>query len=90
MAGFFDVIKGKNEGNNNNPAVEVNSAGEVSGSRPGSSSNAKASGSTKIDSPAASYARERAAAAKAQIEARKAMEQSRKAGGKEEEGEKAK
>ena len=77
MGGILDVFKG-GKGEDNAPAVAV--TGEVSGSRPGSTPS-KARNAANIDSPAASYARERAAAARAQIEARKAMEESRKNSG---------
>ena len=75
MAGLLDVFKGKGD-DQAAPAVAV--TGEVSGSRPGSSPSNKGRNASAVDSPAASYARERAAAARAQIEARKAMEESRK------------
>ena len=61
MGGILDVFKGK--GDDNAPAVAV--TGEVSGGRPGSTASNKGRNTSPIDSPAASYARERAAAARA-------------------------
>ena len=79
MAGIMDVFKGKGDDRIGASAV-VAMAGEVTGNRPGSApTNNNRRNGVNVDSPAASYARERAAAARAQIEARKAMEESRKA-----------
>ena len=74
MAGIMDVFKGKGDDRIGASAV-VAMAGEVTGNRPGSApTNNNRRNGVNVDSPAASYARERAAAARAQIEARKAME----------------
>ena len=56
MAGILDVFKGKTDERSNGQRVEASMSGEVSGSRPGSSSTPakKASGATQLDSPAAS------------------------------------
>ena len=78
MAGFLDAIKGKSDGRFGTPAVELSGPGGNSGNMAGDPSDGKGRNFLAAESSAANYARERAAAAKAQIEARKAMEESRK------------
>ena len=85
MAGFFDALTGRQDNKFNRPAVELSGAGGnlnnmVDMQRPEKplDRNYRAA-ELKGSSSSTEYARERAAAAKAQIEYRKAMEESRKA-----------
>ena len=75
MSSILDSFK--RPGGNAKPAMGLSGAGRSPASKNDNKSDSKGNISN-IDSPAANYARERAAAAKAQMEARKTLEESRK------------
>ena len=82
MSNFFDALTGKSDGKFTRPAVELSGAGGSIGNMPEDPEEKKGRKFFAADaknSSAAQLARERAAAAKAQIEYRKQMEEERKA-----------
>ena len=77
MAGLLDALKDKANGRFNTPAVELSAPGGNPGQMLDDESSPRGRNFLAAESSAANYQRERAAAAKAQIEARKAMEEAR-------------
>ena len=68
MSGILDVLKSKTEGRIGGPAVQLSMAGAHSSHSSNDASDHKGSNVSAINSNATDYARERAAAAKAQID----------------------